>query len=65
MAKICYEAEFEFGELVYLKTDIDQHQRIVTGHSVRGNTVRYELSCGTQETYHLKIEISREKNVLL
>ena len=38
------DTEHREGDIVYLKTDIDQKQRIVTGFIIRGNTVYYQLS---------------------
>ena len=57
--------EFQIGDIVYLKTDEEQKDRIIT--SIRlcaDNGVLYSLSCGMSETIHYSIEISPEKNVL-
>lgn len=56
---------FDFGEIVYLKTDADQNGRMVTGYIVRpNNNILYELSIGTTMSTHYDFEISREINVL-
>tara|TARA_R110000751_G_scaffold192009_1_gene297613 strand:+ start:7625 stop:7927 length:303 start_codon:yes stop_codon:yes gene_type:complete len=57
----------EIGDYVYLKTDVDQYKRIVTGYTVRDNSekVVYLLSLGTEETSHYKCEISMEEDVVL
>lgn len=56
---------FEIGNIVYLKTDSDQKQRIVTAIIVRhGGCYSYELSCGTEAKWHYEFEISTEKDVL-
>lgn len=57
--------EHEIGDSVFLKSDPEQCEMIVTGFIIRpaGNLL-YMLSLGTQETYHYGIEISVEKNVL-
>ena len=57
--------KFEIGDYVYLKTDIDQYKRLVTGYTVRPNVVIYNLSLGSEETTHYELEISEEVDVLL
>jgi len=59
------DVEFEIGEVVYLKTDIDQHQRIVTAIQITASGVLYRLAFGAADTWHYDIEISTEKNVLV
>lgn len=56
------KAEYELGDLVYLVTDQDQEQRMVTGIMYRPGTVLYLLSGGDKETEHYGIEISKEKD---
>ena len=57
--------KFKIGDYVYLKTDIDQYKRMVTGYTVRGNSIVYLLSFGSEETSHYDIEIDEEMDVLL
>lgn len=58
--------KFSFGQIVYLKTDKDQLPRMVTKMQVNSNmSVIYELSCGTQDTWHFAIEIAEERDTLL
>lgn len=57
--------EFEIGQIVYLKTDIEQLSRIITGINVNGNNnILYRLVAGINETYHYGIEISSEKDIV-
>ena len=35
---------FNIGDYVYLKTDIDQYKRLVTGYTVRTDGILYLLS---------------------
>lgn len=56
---------FDIGDYVYLKTDIDQHKRIVTGYTVRFNEVTYLISLGEDESTHYELEISHDIDVLL
>lgn len=54
------------GRIVYLRTDEEQKQRIVTGYIIRpGSALLYMLTCGTTETNHYAIEISSKKNILI
>lgn len=59
------ENEFEIGQPVYLKTDKEQLQRIVTGMIIRHGTILYHLSQGTGETVHYGVEICAERDVIL
>ena len=56
---------FNIGDYVYLKTDVDQHRRMVTGYTVRFNEVTYLLSLGEDESTHYELEISDEIDILL
>ena len=56
---------FNIGDYVYLKTDIDQYKRLVTGYTVRTDGVLYLLSLGSEETSHHELEISHDIDVLL
>lgn len=55
------ENDFEIGEEVYLKTDPLQNFRIVTGVLIRRNEITYELSCGTENSWHYDYEINKNK----
>jgi hypothetical protein len=64
MVMMLIENKFNIGDTVYLKTDTDQNERIVTGLNIRLNSISYALSCGENESYHYEFEISKEKNIL-
>jgi hypothetical protein len=58
--------DFNFEETVYLKTDINQYPRIITGICVRPTGgITYELSSGGATTWHYGFELDKEKNVLM
>ena len=57
--------KIKIGQLVYLKTDPGQYQRIVTGICEREHGFTYELSCGLESTWHSLVEISLEKDIIL
>ena len=57
---------FYIGDIVYLKTDPDQYQRIVTGVLLLNQkSLMYRLSFLDEVTFHFETEISSEKNVIL
>lgn len=56
------EMPYSFGDLLYLKTDIEGHARMLTAIQVTINgTIIYKLSFGATETWHYEQEISTEK----
>jgi sporulation-control protein spo0M len=59
------KTKFNIGQVVYLRTDIEQEARIITGVIVRYSGVLYYLTCGTNETVHYDFEFSLTKNTLI
>lgn len=58
--------KFNISEVVYLKTDPDQRERIVSKISILPNgTLVYELSHTTYTSNHYDFELSREKDTIL
>jgi len=57
--------DFNIGDYVYLKTDINQYKRMITGYTIRFNEVTYLLSLGEDESTHYGLEISNEIDILL
>jgi hypothetical protein len=63
--KTGHKIEFNIGDIVYLKTDEEQHSRMVTSISLRpGGMVTYCLSFGSYESWHYGIEISDEQDIV-
>lgn len=56
------KVKYSFGQIVYLLTDPEQNERIVTGYVIRPDGIRYKLSCSEEETEHFDIEIRDYKN---
>lgn len=54
-----YNNKFEIEDIVYLITDSELYPRMVTGFKVTKHDVTYELTCGTQVTWHYEFEISK------
>ena len=50
------------GQIVFLITDPEQNERIITGWVVRPTHIVYYVSFSTMETTHYDIEIATEKN---
>lgn len=62
---ITIDNKFEIGDIVYLKTDTDQKQRLVYAFEVTNRDTMYKVACGTDISTHYEFEISVEKNVLV
>lgn len=60
-----HKIEFEIGQTVYLKTDKEQHGRMVTGITLGPNrSVTYCLASGTTASWHYGIEIDDERDIV-
>jgi hypothetical protein len=57
--------EFDIKQVVYLKTDIEQKPRIVTGLLVSETSIVYELSCSDGVCNSFHFEISNVKDILI
>lgn len=62
---IIIENKYNIGETVYLKTDKEQLERIVTGVAMFNTGVLYKLAQSVTEYWHYEFEISIEKNILI
>lgn len=53
------------GQMVWLKTDVEQRQRMIIGilENINGSK-EYKLACGDNQTWHFSNEISLEKDVI-
>ena len=56
--------QFNLGQIVYLISDHESHQRIVTGIEVNPVGLLYRLVFGTTESWHFDMEISNEKGII-
>lgn len=57
--------KFNIGDTVYLKTDVNQYERLVTAMQVLPNMIIYRLSCGEIDGWYYDLEIETEKNILV
>jgi hypothetical protein len=58
------EAKYNWGDILYLKTDKDQLPRILTRMQFSKDSTMYELSCGNGSSWHFDFEMSVEKAVI-
>ena len=63
MKKITLNVEFEYGDIVFLKTDMEQLPRMVTCYIIRDGYIIYELTQGASSSTHFGVEITREVDV--
>lgn len=56
---------YNIGDMVYLKTDRDQLQRIVFSINITKRELTYRLACGATISDHYDFEISLEKDILI
>jgi len=59
------ETKFNLEEIVFLITDNEQLQRIITGITISHNQVIYRIVCGASESWHYDFEIVKEKTFKL
>lgn len=56
--------KYDIGELVFLKTDTEQLERIVYAIEIRSTGLLYSLCCGTTTSHHYDFEINRDKDII-
>jgi len=54
---------FDIEELVYVKTDPEQHVRIVTGFYITQNEILYEVSIDNSVSKFYDFELTRDKTI--
>ena len=57
--------KFDIEQIVYLITDADQSQRIVTAIQISKGCLVYRIACGTAESWHCEFELATDKNFLM
>ena len=55
---------FNIGDIVYLKTDPDQYERIIVGFEITTRGLMYILNYISSQSYHYEFEITGNKNIL-
>lgn len=58
------ETKYNYGDVVYFRTDIEQQQYIITGFSCRPGRILYILADAGNEYMAYDFEITKERNQL-
>ena len=60
-----YDIKFRIGQVVYLKTDGQQQERLVTGINLRPQkSVTYCLALEDKESWHYSLEINSDRDIV-
>lgn len=62
---ITVDNKYNIGDVVFLKTDPEQKERLVFALEVTARDTLYKLACGTEISTHYHFETQTEKNVLI
>ncbi len=57
--------EFNIGQIVYLRTDKEQHKRMVVEIHVMPYNYKYRVACGNDECIAYEIELSSEPDITI
>jgi hypothetical protein len=57
--------KYDLGDTVFIKTDKEQLERIVTGILVCPIGVKYLVACGVTDNWMYELEITTDKNIVL
>lgn len=56
---------YDIGEFVYLKTDHEQKQGIITQICIKGRSlVAYEITFGQNPSWHYDFEMTKERDII-
>ena len=58
------ETKYNLGDVVFLITNPDQKERMITAIKMNPGNIVYSLSLGMDESNHYEMEISSTKDVL-
>lgn len=61
--KININVKYNITDLVYVITDPDQNQGVITGYLVDQDSILYRVSVGSQSNYYYGFELSTERKV--
>jgi len=59
-----FESKFGLGDICFLKTDVEQFERMIIACRFSTNGVIYTLVCGEKDSDHFEIEMSAKKDLL-
>lgn len=58
------EIKFQIGQIVFLKTDKDQEERIITEIWIKPGAVQYYVILDTLGSWHYDFELSTERDII-
>jgi len=58
------ESQYKFGDIVYLRTDIEQNEYLITGIHFRLNSIEYSIANNGIEVTVYPFEITANRNRL-
>ena len=58
------ELKYKFGDVVYMRTDLEQSEYLVTGMILRPHGILYLISANGMESTQYDFEISSKRNTL-
>lgn len=64
MREMILENAFDIGDVIYLKTDVEQEARIVTSIIVGPAGLIYDVNCGTESSRHFDFEMTKERDMV-
>lgn len=59
-----FESIYTIGNIVYLKTDREQLERIITAVCFRSTGIIYNIANGTTDTWHYECEVSDIRDIV-
>ena len=62
MRKVTWEVEFAIGSTVFVKTDPDQKQRMITGYKIRNTAIIYLVSYISTEDEYADFELTGDED---
>lgn len=61
-----FRSKFDVGQIVYLKTDVEQLRRqVITITVYPGGFLLYCVACGIETSEHYDVELSEEEDIAL
>jgi hypothetical protein len=60
-----FHVDYALGDIVYIKTDLEQLPRMVIAYEYSINGLLYKLACEIDLSIHYGIELTPDKNPLL
>lgn len=56
------ESKYDRGDMVFIKTDPDQVQRMITAIMWAGTGIQYQIKAGVNDSWHFEYEITQNAN---